>query len=176
VSAGGNCAEVMACGGDVTGTWKITSTCVSGANSTDIGTCAGETLQVDSVDFEGTITFDTGGTYEESLTSGSVAETLTVPTSCLGGAACTASSSDAGISGVCGVSGSNCVCSVSISQTSNTASGTYSTSGSMITVTPAGDTATSDGYCVQGNTLTLLGSVSTTMSASGSAAVVLTRQ
>jgi hypothetical protein len=176
-SNGDNCtAVVVACGGDITGTWKVVSSCFSGAASTSDLDCTGESIYVDSISLEATITFS-AGTYDESLTSSSAVSTVTAPVSCLGGAGCpTSVTTDAGESATCSVSGSNCVCTETITGGQSTASGTYTTSGSMITVTPSGGSAATDGYCVQGSTLTLSQSAASTITSGPAGQLTLVRQ
>ena len=174
-SNGGSCGSVAPCGGDITGTWTIASICLPNSSAASVGTCAGTTLQVDSANIKGTLTFS-AGTYEESVTGGSVVETVTEPMTCLNGTACASVSGTSGnVSGVCAVSGANCVCTATVTETVAATSGTYSIAGSMITVSSS-NAAETDGYCVQGNTLTVFGSVATMMTLSGTAELVLTRQ
>ncbi len=184
-----NCQTVTPCGGDVTGTWKIASVCEppESADLGDGGACAGLSLQFTILDYEGTVTFS-NGSYTSMLTKGTLGESLTEPTSCFGqipaGTACSELSTalmqnDAGASGSCSLSGSNCVCSGTTMIGAQTGMGTYTTSDMSITLTDpsSGNGPQTGGYCVQGNTLVLSASaVSSTMSNMASGDLVLTKQ
>jgi hypothetical protein len=190
---GGNCGKATACGGNIVGSWQITSACSTGGASMPNASCPGETIAVDSVNDTGSITFNMDGTYMAMLST-SAQETLTVPGSCLAtsGATCnqlgmalngTLAQPDGGaapgsISASCTMSGANCTCHVTFSLSGQTAMGTYATSGTNVTITPTGGTATTDAYCVQGNTLNLLsGGSSGMMGTSAPAAdIVATKQ
>lgn len=184
---GGNCGNVSPCGGNVAGTWKITNVCASGTLSNSLGsTCPGASEQVSSINASGTATFNTDGTYSTSTTA-SASVTLTIPNSCLsqggitiscGTIGSTLANPDAGTSGSCTTNGSNCDCTVASSPMSSSSAGMYTTSGTTITTTPTGSTASSNGYCVQGNTLYLLSNGGADAGAAGNTmeTIVLTKQ
>ncbi|MGA7124463.1 MAG: hypothetical protein WBY94_30455 [Polyangiaceae bacterium] len=174
--AGGadHCGSVPACGGsNVVGTWKIVDACESASPGTASASCPGETVQVSSVSAAGTITLNADMTYSSSVST-SATVVLSIPMSCIssGGVTITcdqlgmaASALDGGDITSCTTSGSNCNCSASASSPTTSDSGTYSISGTTVTITSAnGGTASMEGYCVQGNTLHIL-SLSSTMSA-----------
>jgi hypothetical protein len=154
---GGNCGKVSPCGGNIVGSWKITNSCVTNSTINPMNTsCPGETGKVNSFDY-GTATFNADGTYSTS-TGGSASETLTIPKSCVSTITCdqltmALNNTDGGASGTCVTSGSNCDCTFAISAQTSTETGTYTTSGTSITTTPASGTAGTNGYCVQGSTL-----------------------
>lgn len=171
----GSCQTVTPCGGDVTGTWKITSTCLApvAVDLGDAGVCPGEMLELSFLDYEGTVTFS-AGSFNSTLTTGAVGETFTEPTSCLGQntAATTCAElsaallqNDAGATGGCSISGSNCVCSGMMMVAAQTSAGTYTTSGTSITLTTANSSngPETDGYCVEGNTLYVDSSAASSM-------------
>lgn len=171
-----NCGKVSACGGNLLGAWKLVTACGSVAStsgSTVSGTsCAGETTSVSDYQVVGSLTFRSDMTYSIDLQSLTETVNATIPQSCLGGGlTCAAENAqlmqqsgatgaDGGvalISGSCtGTTTCNCTATVSINaMTMN--SGTYSTSGSTLTmVTTSGGTSTV-GYCVQGSTLHIVG-------------------
>src|SRR5258708_28850460 len=68
--SGGTCGNTAACGGDVMGTWKITSSCISvDTSSMTLNTgCAGETATGSGFKITGTITFNADMTYSSSST------------------------------------------------------------------------------------------------------------
>ena len=181
-SGGGSCGSVPACGGSIAGTWTITSACYSGV-SMPSASCPGETIQIASASVTGTITFQTSLMYSSSTTASDVLD-ITIPTSCLastGVGSCAQlaagfNNPDAGTTGTCNSSGSNCVCTANSSATPSTASGTYSTSGTTVTITPAGSAASTSGYCVQGNTLYVESMPMTTSGGTLTESFVATRQ
>ena len=93
-----SCATTAACGGDLTGTWKLTAQCVSAGKDPALLSTrqAIETtlLQCDSakaeawLDMAGTIEFRNDGTYQTSSTA-SFSTKLQVPKTCLIGGTCT---------------------------------------------------------------------------------------
>jgi hypothetical protein len=177
--SGGNCGKGSACGGNIVGSWQITSACSTGGGSMPNSSCPGETISIDSANESGSIDFAADGTYMATISS-TVKETLIVPVSCLsmGGATVTCDQFGMALSGAlmqpdggstgtisasCSMSGANCNCSTTFAFSGQTATGTYATSGTNVTITPNGGPSTIDGYCVQGNTLNLFSSGSSGM-------------
>lgn len=159
-SDGGSCGTVQPCGGSVVGTWKVASTCVLddslfATDATDI--CATATIHVNNVSATGGVTYGADETYQDSG-SITVGFQLTIPTSCLqAGATCSdvdaSFASDSTVtSHSCATSGAACVCSIVMTDPM-TDSGTYSTSGTNLTTTPAGGSASTDSYCIAGGML-----------------------
>ena len=173
----GSCGKVQPCGGSITGTWKMASTCVSSSSFTSLvdpsSFCAQATVAAD-VQFSGTATFGADMTFSEALTeSGSV--TLILPPACLmsGGITLTCEQFDQGFqqqfqmnpdpmiqSVKCTSAGSNCNCKVVVTPQPLNQSGTFATSGNTLIETPDG--TLSGSYCVQGNELHSI-AVDTTM-------------
>lgn len=170
-SAGDSCGKVSPCGGDLVGTWKIVTGCVTGSPSTTMSNqaCPGETVGNASVDTSGTATFTADGKYSVTETISS-SVSFTVPSSCLTSGGATLSCSDLNATGSgddggapgpttsCATSGSSCACTLSQPAQTVTEMGTYVTAGSTFTATPSSSStgslmAGNDGYCVQGNTL-----------------------
>jgi hypothetical protein len=91
----------------------------------------------------------------------------------------TTSSSDAGVSLTC-TSGSagDCHCTETIANVPSSEQGSYTTSGTSVTMIKAGSTQTptQSDYCVQGNTLKLRQSSSTAAAVSGSSIFVLAKR
>ncbi|HYP88188.1 MAG TPA: hypothetical protein VEQ59_08540, partial [Polyangiaceae bacterium] len=82
--------------------------------------------------------------------------------------------SDAGFSSVSCTGSSDCVCNLLLTPTTTNETGTYATSGGVITQTKAGGTPDDAPYCVQGKTLTLSPNDADMTTTSG--AIVLTKQ
>jgi hypothetical protein len=157
-TSGGSCGKVEPCGGSVLGTWKIENTCLSNGglvgDASDI--CATATLASTGISGTGTVTWGTDGTYHATGTL-SLSFKLTIPTSCFA-ADKTCADADAEmkadptvVSTGCVTSGASCVCQFSSVESDET--GTWSTSGTTLTQTSTGGTASSDPYCVVGNEL-----------------------
>jgi hypothetical protein len=173
-----------ACGGNLVGTWNISSICNGSSASSSSGTCT-TTVDTSQLREQGTITFNTDQTYTTELTiSGS--ETEIIPTSCLG-ITCdqenTALMQAAGSGGFyssisCTTVGTSCSCRFVAAQQTVSTTGTYVTSGgtvTTVTTTSAGTSSGStDNYCVLGSTLTL--SSMSMAGMTGGSSVLLTRR
>jgi hypothetical protein len=186
--SGGSCPQTTPCGGNLVGTWDITASCGTGGSMMSNPMCPGENVALTSVNETGSFTFNMDGTYA-TMGSISVQEAASVPLSCLsmGGGTATCGQlamalnaqmigtvqPDGGVSpgstsATCSMSGANCECNVTFSLPNTSAMGTYTTSGTGVTLTPNGGGPTTDGYCVQGSTLTLattMGATTGTLSA-----------
>ena len=149
---GAQCGTFASCGGDLTGTWNIQGVC--GASEAFEG-CEDAVIETD-VNYDGTLTFNTDGTYAvASTTTGSA--TFKLPASCLsdsGLESCDQLEAFFGEGADCtGTPATSCDCNVPVDETINE-SGAYTTSGPTVMLTPTdGDPTTSD-YCVNGDTLT----------------------
>jgi hypothetical protein len=177
---GGTCSFTP-CGGDIVGTWRLSSICALGPAS-DCPPSGGVT--VDRSKSEATFTFASDGTVVYAY-SGTLTETLLYPDTCLAGIdagtarACSDFQSEvqssiqrddggaplAGLTSfTCSVNASSiCMCDEVFTSAPQTENGTYTTSGDQVTITlAAADGGAVDGgtnppseYCVSGNTLTL---------------------
>lgn len=187
-SGSGQCGGNSTCGGNLVGTWTIEDVCVQSATSTMTGsTCSGIGVNSSGLRESGTITFNSNLTYTSNATI-SGAFTETIPSSCLTVGGVTLScdqlnatfqgASDGGLGGSCvSGTGGSCDCFFQIPSQTSTTSGTYAVSGSTVTNTPTGGTASTSNYCVQGSTLTLASMAMGMPGASqGLAEVVLTKQ
>ncbi len=184
-SSGDNSCSFTPCGGSLLGTWHISGFCLSNrdaGSSTSLNDAGcSTTANVQKEEFGGTFTFRNDGTYTIDFTLSS-ASTVTYSAPCLTGSfSCAALDTtyksggitDAGFSGSCStVAGGSCVCSESFNEHPPSEDGTYSTSGTTVTSVPksTGTPDTSD-YCVQGNTLKLR---STSSSSSSDVSATLT--
>jgi hypothetical protein len=161
--SGGTCGNTAACGGDIVGTWTITSSCVSGSVASS--SCPGETVDTANLKISGTVTYAADLTYTvNSLLSGS--ETLTLPLSCVNkpGATTPPKTCDqlgATLMGTISESitctgSSVCTCHVVISNQTSMTTGTYTTTAAgLLTETAMGGSPSQNDYCVKGKTFTL---------------------
>jgi hypothetical protein len=157
-TGGGSCGTVEPCGGSVLGTWKIENTCLlnGGLVADASAICPTATLVSTAISGTGMATWAADGTYHASGTLAATFE-LTIPNSCFAPDKSCASvdaemRADPTVSSAgCATSGSACVCQ--FTTIDGDQSGTWSTSGTTLTQTPTGGSATSDPYCVVGNEL-----------------------
>lgn len=187
---GGKCGSAAGCGGDIVGTWKITSSCITvDTAGMDVSMdCPGETVSPSGFSVTGTATYSANGTYSASTTiTGSVV--LGIPASCLsqGGLTLTCAQVNELVQGeiggaspfqsaTCTGSGS-CTCVLTMKPQSSTTTGTYSTSGSILTEMSADDpTPSMNNYCATGTTLTLSPTAMTQMMDGTSGTITLTKQ
>jgi len=172
------CSNVTPCGGDVVGTWDVTSSCltVSGdMNMSSFGLGCTSAPVTGSLQVAGTWTADADGTYSDNTTT-TGEEQIDLPGECLSvSGTCTTCSrisaplSSVGFASVSCVDnpngspsecGTGCTCSATVDQagglgvapTFPSASGTYTVAGGTLTITE-GEQEYS--YCVSGNTLTM---------------------
>jgi hypothetical protein len=180
----GVCSPFTPCGGNLVGSWRLVSACGS---FTSTFCPPSQSIDVDTTWTDTIYTFAADGTFTFTA-SGSTSETIRYPPGCLSslvdaGAseACAAyqdlihttiQNADAGtpIANIttftCTMQGSYaCLCHEVIAfATPQTETGTYTTSGTQVTVTATGGTVdagasganpSSTDYCVSGNTITL---------------------
>jgi len=155
-SSGNSCGSVAPCGGDVVGTWTISSVCVSEPNTVD-PSCPGYSVSNVSATESGTLSYTAAGTYSATFAR-TLQYTETIPVSCIAPSTCDYlpyTYALLGLSASC-TGTTVCTCSVAGSGTGSEA-GTYATSGSTLTATDSvsGDIDTM-AYCVQGNTVHFL--------------------
>jgi hypothetical protein len=155
-----------ACGGDPTGTWKVTAVCtdgdlVAGLNAeiaADYSAC-GNTFTAASAALGGSVTYGTGE-YSFDATM-EIVEVFAYTPACFsqisGGVALSAGvcsqlqqglNSEPGGKATCSYDGTNCSCQGTITY-QNTTSGTYTISGSTIVE----DSGTTYDYCIDGDTM-----------------------
>jgi hypothetical protein len=152
-----------ACGGDVVGTWAIVKVCDLFLITPGTPLCTGIEYIQSALTETGTVTFGADGTVTEDLTgTGTLREV--VPSTCfevLG----TCAEIDAryqmvvgqGVytsAGCASAASGSCECSAAF-RTTATVSGTYTTSGSTLTLMNTTNTSSPASYCVQGSTMGL---------------------
>ena len=167
---GGSCSNVPACGGDVVGTWTVTSSCLSVAGQMDMAvvglSCTSATV-TGSLQVTGTWTANANGTYSDNTTT-SGNEHLTLPAACLRVSGVTITCDRIGAvllaagyaSVICTSAASGgCTCSATVNQNGWMAvvspdvstSGEYTTSGTVVTL----DSEAKYSFCASGNQLNM---------------------
>ena len=158
---GGSCGGT-ACGGDVVGTWKVTSSCfsVSGAPAT----CPRQTSKVVSFSVSGGVTYKADRTYAGTRAA-SVQLQTTLPASCLmiGGITVTCAQWEAALmaqpdtmSAKCTSTSSGCTCTGTVVQDASSDSGTWATAGNVLTETATGGQPDQSDYCAQQSKLVVM--------------------
>jgi hypothetical protein len=176
------CNNFMACGGNIVGTWNVTNACGPGTTFTQKGFlmgCDASSITATITGASGMLTFNADMSYMTSLTQ-TLNSMATIPKSCLtAGASCsaleTALKQQMGVtSATCTDDGTNCNCAIGQTATPME-SGTYTTSGSMLTTTATGGTAQSVQYCVSGNQVSFSAPSDSTNPASPALVLVATK-
>jgi len=147
--AGGSdsCASNASCGGNIVGTWTIVQGCNIRTTLAPTA-CADRTYTASDQTVTGTFVFRADGTATRMVrTTGTI--TLFSPPACLASAMETCADVDASFKSLvqsgssytaasCADNGGTCVCTLMFDTTSNV-SATYTTSGSIVTITSNGD-------------------------------------
>jgi hypothetical protein len=159
----GGCANTPSCGGNLVGTWKVTSTCVTETGPAGLDDCPAATVTVSNVQFAGTETYNADLTYSST---GTVSEdaVISIPASCLMTQGITLTcdqvtqslaSQQVGDTITCKAAGAGCSCSVGVKSIASDDSGTYTVAGGVHTDTAQNpDDSDVDDFCVKGTTLT----------------------
>jgi len=179
------CADFTPCGGNIVGTWRLSSECL---RSVDSSYCQGFAFSMDMSGSLLTYTFAANGTFAVSF-SGSIEEIVRYPIACLysdAGAAQTCSDLEQGVrqsmqagadagtltvnltSFTCALdTDQTCVCDEKVTPSTISVAGTYTMSSGQLTMTALSESPMPDGgigdagtaapmdYCVAGNTLRL---------------------
>jgi len=158
-AGGGACSLAAGCGGDIVGTWNISSFCAQEPDMKLTETCGDVNLHIGAGTATGTLTFNADGTQTQSVNL-VVQETGLFPISCISSAAaCTAAEArvdaEPGASdGHCSFSSAGCTCTFNVTEASSDG-GKYTLSGTTVILQNATEASETDPYCVSGNTLTL---------------------
>jgi hypothetical protein len=165
-SDGGTCSMANACGGDIVGDWKITSSCLKVTGTLDDADCPTASINA-SLHATGTASYRADLTYSLAFVLSGM-ETIGFPATCLtfNGVTVTCdqlnqqfvTNPPAGIAALhCTSAGSGgCNCTATLPDQTDTEVGTYITGSGILTTTQTGSTPDpGGGYCVQGNTLDL---------------------
>jgi hypothetical protein len=175
--AAASCGHVQPCGGDVVGDWTFTEVCNSASHVAAIEAdfakmaeptwCAIQRLVGIDPLASGSLRFDAAGTYVLDLVFGGTLD-IDYPASCLIGASCDETTTmlqdqiDAGtyplpsVSSISCSGTSSCLCHATVNSLQSE-SGTYSISGSAMTLTAASGAVTNESFCIDGSALHLLG-------------------
>jgi hypothetical protein len=156
--ANDNCGQVQPCGGDVVGAWTLARACPSAVAYTAQAaeSCLGSSVSSISQAVSGSVTFNADLTFRLENASNTLATNNSFPLSCQALTACTdldrheantLQSIDTTCTGT-----TTCACESTVSTSGQTATGSYSTAGSTLTMVLDGVTTTL-GYCVEGNRL-----------------------
>lgn len=157
------CLGIVACGGEPTGAWVVDEPCFP-EGYPEIASdprCPDATNEIVDYLASGTLELRDDGTYEID-TSAETDQELRIPMDCIGptpdlcqiygDAIATLGGGEAS----CDVSGSTCQCSVTVGADLQE-TGTWSTTGTDLTLTPDGGEPRSESYCVQSDTLGITG-------------------
>lgn len=152
------CTTSSSCGGDVSGTWTVQTSCLS-----IVGTLSADCRDGRIVDgqgsYTGTVTYKADGTYSGHLIQ-SGASTTTIPASCrsLGNTTLTCdqltTSSAPGAMVTCQGT-SECTCTLTLTNKDASETGTYTIAEGVLTETSSKGTVTRSHYCITGTSLTL---------------------
>jgi hypothetical protein len=167
-SGGATCGVAQTCGGDVVGTWKVTSSCLSATpDAFGMTSCPMAPVDLSRFVLTGTTTFRADKTEETTATLSGMF-TISFPSSCLApaggpvdcaqvtaGLLTKSASADATFSSAsCKSGGGGCVCDFTVKPMTMTETDTYVTSGASLTETSSDGTVDVSTYCVSGTTLT----------------------
>ncbi len=171
--SGASCPNVTACGGDLVGSWTVTSSCLNVTGNLDlslVGAGCPSAPVTGSLQVTGTWTANADGTYsDDTLTTGSEQFTLgpscliisSTPVTCDGAASIIKNLGYASLT-CTSAAGGGCSCSATVQQTGGlgllsvapTTTGNDTPLGSQVTLTgDVGDTQYA--YCASANTLTM---------------------
>jgi hypothetical protein len=157
---------VEPCGGSLLGTWTLQAACQPVEDFTVGEECPGATIDQSAHITSGSLTFDADMTFTASLSQSGTLR-VTAPLACVAAATCDeyassiVPSSPDDTTTCTTVGGDTCDCALvhPMPQIRST-SGTYTTAGNTLNWTSP--SAPSSSYCVQGNTLHIMGTNPTT--------------
>jgi hypothetical protein len=164
------CLEAQPCGGDLVGTWSLLGACADVAAQTQEEQidCAGATVNSDTATLSGSITFNADSTYASTNWREAFAASETLPLSCTNNPTSCAANSGSASENANGITAaltttctgtSTCVCRISGNLSVASDSGSYAITQTVVAMT-GGPTATTFSYCVDGDRLHLMQTVS----------------
>ena len=181
-SDGGSCSTPAACGGNIVGSWLVTSSCVQLTGTFSSSLCPTATA-VASLQYSGQVSYTASMTYTLNASAGGT-ETIDFPVSCVTttcdqiAQTLQASPPDGLTSIHCSAgAGGGCNCTATLAPQSTPETGTYTLSGTSITTTSSTGGGETDSYCAVGDHLDIIpatGSLSSGTTLSGS--IGLTKQ
>ena len=181
---GGSCGQVAGCGGNVVANWQVAEVCGNDAPMAP-PSCPAATIDTSGIKFGGNFNAKADMTYTSTLSlSGSMK--MTLPGTCLMAGPVTLTCADltAALQGdamepdstfqsaSCVAAGTGCACTMVMKPDSTSETGTYSTSGSVLTLVDQDGPEMSD-YCVKGNNLHLRESMPMPMGMTMNVGIVL---
>jgi hypothetical protein len=161
-SCGGSSgSSTSACGGNIQGSWNITSSNIKVDVTMVDPDCPAATGAGTGVTVTGTGMYNADMTYTEVSTFAGTL-TVTLPGTCLkAGATCAdlggALMGDTFQTATCAAAGAGCSCMLTFAPSPSTESGTYTTTAAgLLSQIPTGETTADESdYCVNGTTLTI---------------------
>ncbi|HXU04525.1 MAG TPA: hypothetical protein VN903_26365 [Polyangia bacterium] len=170
------CGNVQPCGGDVIGNWTFVQECESPASfaaaaasfaaMAEQSWCVGQSLVAIGPAASGSLLFSAEGTYSLALVFGGTLD-INYPASCLAGVSCDDATAGfqsqiadgtfpmPNVTSIACSGSSNCVCRAVVN-VPRSDTGTFSVSGTILTLTAAGGGVTSKSYCVADKALHIL--------------------
>lgn len=159
---GATCTVTAACGGEIAGDWSITGFCpdTSKVPSQVKELCEQASLEYDEPTVSGSLSFKADMSFTQT-TSAKGTGYLVLPADCLKEDSLTCDQATQLINGKltgqqvkCSASNGGCKCALAVDETANSM-GTYSTSGSTVTLKSTGQDDVPSMYCVKGSELTM---------------------
>ncbi|WP_437571046.1 hypothetical protein [Sorangium sp. So ce542] len=164
---GAACGEFAACGGDPTGTWTIEETCLDASTFAELTESCDAEIDASGVAMVGTAEFRADSTYVTTSTLQGPMK-IVYPPSCLTmeGVTITCEQLDASLQEVvrdgallasasCVAAGQGCACTLVLAGSTTTGEGTWSVSGTSLTMAPDGQEPDEVPFCVEGSSLTM---------------------
>jgi len=158
-SSGPGCAQIPACGGDITGSWKIVDFCpdTSAVPEAIKQICETAKLEYDEPSLSGNVEYKADKTYTQTA-SASGTGYLVLDQACLKQDSVTltckqiedAINERAKTKVACSTAGSGCRCGQTINQTAPD-NGTYAIAGQNLSLTNKSGTKSDNAFCVQGS-------------------------
>lgn len=149
------------CGGDPSGSWQIQKSCL--LNLVGTASCSGLTLDGSGLMQTGSINYAADKTYSSTSALTGVLKAF-YPTACITGLTCPSLAQALSSASMPGYGmfdcandtsgGGGCLCTSVVSTQAVVETGSYSTSGNVLTQTRSGGGSIAVEYCVQGRTLT----------------------
>ncbi|WP_437724977.1 hypothetical protein [Sorangium sp. So ce861] len=166
-NGGAACGGLAACGGDPTGSWTIEETCLDSSTFAELTEGCDAEIDASGVEMVGTAEFRADSTYVTTSTLQGPMK-IVYPPSCLTmeGVTITCEQLDASMQEVvgdgallasasCVAAGQGCACTLVLEGSTTTGEGTWSVSGTSLTLAPDGQEPDEVPFCVEGSSLTM---------------------
>lgn len=159
-----SCEGTAPCGGSLVGSWRFVSICldeasISGVSDQILSACPGAAITNVATSHAGSIAF-TASDYTATATT-TLSFTLTLPVSCVGGTVRCADigdqlATDTSVASASCSGSTVCTCALANTPVITDASGTYLTSGAVVTFQPSNGSPSTASYCVKADQLHIL--------------------